>query len=163
MDTNGAVKIDLALPRSANPDFVGRDIPSRTGTTASSYANLVCWYNVPCGVFSVYVGEEFVPKGVAPAFPFGIDWRLYHGVGCVGLGGVFDQEPASGSTFFKSTADFQRQGLLLQWGGLQADTYLLTARVRGTGAFEMNASILAKYTLGLQSSFAAITAGSVLG
>lgn len=163
MDTQGAVKIDLAAAPGVNPEFVGRDIPMRTGTEATDYANLVCWYNAPQGVFSVYVGEEFMPKGVVPSFPFGIDWRLYHGVGCAGLGGVFDQEPASGSTFFKTAADFKRQGLLLQWGGLQADSFLLAARVRGTGAFKMNASIRAKYTPGLQSSFASITAGSVIG
>jgi len=163
MDTHGAVKIDLSVPKGVYSPFVVRDIPQRTGATTDDFANLVCWYNVPSGVFSVYVGEEFVTKGATPAFPFQIDWRLYHGVGCSGLGGIFDQEPAVGSTFIKSSADLKRQGLLLQFGGLEADSYLLAGRLRGSGDFQLNGSFWGKYTPGLQSSFAAITAGSVIG
>lgn len=170
MDVRGAVKIDLSAKpgelgyTSAN-GIVTRNIPSTTGNAQEDFANLVAWYNVPDGVASIYIGDTFVPLGDTPAFPFMLDWRLYHGTSICGVGsnGVYDQDCAAGSTIFKTASGFKREGLLFQWGGLQADSFVLAGRVRGTGEFQLKMTIFPKFTPGLGGSISAITVGSAIG
>lgn len=167
MDTSRAIKIDLsgANPRDAVQPYVVSSIPALLTTDSPSFGDLICWYNCPQGVASIYVGDKFDVKGTEIAFPYQIDWRLFHGVGCPGQGGTYDQEPAQGTTTIKSRADLSKEGLLFQFGGLQADQYFLQARVRVPSATStvLKATIFARFNPGLQQAAPAITVGTVIG
>ena len=171
MDTRGALIVDLSGNNKMSPvaPYVVRNIPALVPAAPpaadTAFANMVLWYNVPQGATTIYVGDKFDLMGVPFTFPFQIDWRLYHGVGCEGSGAVFDQEPAAGTTNIKSASDFSREGMLFQFGGLQADQFLLQARVRvaAASATQLKATIFARFQPGLQQGAPAISVGSVIG
>ena len=169
MDIRGAVNVDLSgadTKRYVIQPYVVRNIPAmEPNDPDTAFGNLIYWFNAPQGVISVYAGASFDWVGTPLDFPVAIDWRLYHGTGCPGIGGVFDQEPAQGSTFAKDTAGLTKEGMLFQIGGLQADMYLLQARIRvaGTKSTQLKATIYARFQPGLQQGAPAITVGSVIG
>ena len=171
MDTRGAIIVDLSGKnvRDAVAPYVVRNIPALVPpappTNDDAFGNMVFWYNVPQGATSIYVGDKFDWVGTDLAFPFQIDWRLFHGVGCPGQGAIFDQEPAVGSTMVKNSAGLSREGMLFQFGGLQADQYLLQARIRVAAASptQLKATIFSRFQPGLQQGAPAISVGSVIG
>lgn len=167
MDTHGALWIDVSgkNPRDVMQPYVVRNIPALVPGSANEFANLACWYNCPQGVASIYVGDKFDWQGTPLAFPFQIDWRLFQGTGCGGQGGTFDQEPAQGSTMIKVASDLTKEGMLFQFGGLQADQYLLQARVRVAASSQtmLKATIYGNFQPGLQQAAPAITVGTVIG
>ena len=141
------------------PYFVGSvyDIPMRQ--PAEGFSNLMALLGVPQGVVSIYGGSLTEIISGPLALPFQVDWQLMHGVSSC----IFDQEPALGSTIFKTAADLSREGLLFQFGGLQADSFLLRARVRGTGSARVRIGVYPRAEEGLQSSFPSITVGTMIG
>lgn len=167
MDTRGALNVDLSGVSQTDivQPYVVRNIAARLVTDEQSFSNLVLWYNCPQGVMSIYVGDKFDVFGSDIPFPYQIDWRLFHGVGCPGSGAVFDQEPAQGTTFVKGNSSLLKEGLLFQFGGLQADQYLLQARVRvaTSTATQLKTTIFARVNPGLQQAAPAITVGTVIG
>ena len=171
MDTRGAITVDLSgeSPRDVVQPYVVKNIPALVPTAPPAFddgfASLVFWYNVPQGAASIYVGDKFDWQGNPLPFPFQIDWRLFHGVGCPGQGAIFDMEPAVGSTMVKTAADLSRQGMLFQFGGLQADQYLLQARLRvaSTNVTMLKATIYSRFQPGLQQAVPAISVGTVIG
>lgn len=167
MDTHGALRIDVSgkSPRDIMQPYVVRNIPAIVPGGDTEYANLVCWYNCPQGVVSVYVGDSFDWQGTPLVFPLQIDWRMFHGTGCDGQGGTFDQEPAHGSSIIKGSSGLRKEGLLFQFGGLQADQYLLQARIRVASASltQLKATIYGNFQPGLQQAAPAITVGTMIG
>lgn len=169
MNTQGAFEVDWSKP--AMREFAEKGITQRIGGVSDEFVNFMFFSNVPRGVLSLYAGEFFqVASATLPTeISFCIDWRLHHGVGRC----IFETQPAATTTLFTDDKTFplKREGLLLQLGGLEADSYLLRARLRGvptgdaklSADFKLDLTFFPRVTPGLQSSFAAVTVGSVAG
>lgn len=142
------------------PSYVGSVFDIGMRTSAEGFSNLMALMDVPQGVMSIYGGSVLEVVNGPIAYPFQIEWQLMHGIGSC----IFDQEPAQGATTFKTAEDLKnREGLLFQWGGLQADSYLLRARIIGTGGVKVRCGVYPKATPGLQANVAGITVGTMIG
>lgn len=163
MNIQGAKIIDWSKPADVEYANNPGGILIEIGAASDDFINFLAFLNVPQGVLSLYAGEQFELSSGKSTFPFAIDWRLHHGTGRC----VFETQPAATSTLFTSdkTSPLKREGMLLQLGGLEADSYLLRARMRGevSDTFKMQISFFPKVTPGLQSSFEGITVGSLAG